>query len=181
MTELHSVGLPHSVIRGSQDVCSSPRLFAAYHDLLRRIAPRHPPWTLVRLTIFLLHPLTLTCSLNRGSLPAAHTRTLSASLSTLPRASGLLFPFPYLSKNNAQRASALLLEVWGFEPQTYGLQSHRSDQLSYTPGSRTPEDKTNNRQNTVVRFTIGCGWPPSLARALEHIIRREGNGVGSAG
>ena len=26
------------------------------------------------------------------------------------------------------------VEVWGFEPQTYGLQSHRSSQLSYTPG-----------------------------------------------
>jgi hypothetical protein len=26
------------------------------------------------------------------------------------------------------------LEVWGLEPQTYGLQSHRSSQLSYTPG-----------------------------------------------
>ena len=47
-------GLPHSVICGSQDVCSSPQLFAAYHDLLRQIAPRHPPWTLSRLTIFLL-------------------------------------------------------------------------------------------------------------------------------
>jgi hypothetical protein len=36
-------GLPHSVICGSQDVCSSPQLFAAYHDLLRQTAPRHPP------------------------------------------------------------------------------------------------------------------------------------------
>lgn len=27
------------------------------------------------------------------------------------------------------------LEVWGFEPQPYGLQSHRSGQLSYTPPS----------------------------------------------
>jgi hypothetical protein len=28
------------------------------------------------------------------------------------------------------------VEVWGFEPQTYGLQSHRSGQLSYTPRDR---------------------------------------------
>ncbi len=45
-------GLPHSAIRGSRDVCSSPRLIAAYHGLRRTVAPRHPPWTLSRLTIF---------------------------------------------------------------------------------------------------------------------------------
>ena len=28
------------------------------------------------------------------------------------------------------------VEVWGLEPQTYGLQSHRSSHLSYTPGAR---------------------------------------------
>ena len=44
-------GLPHSDIRGSWDVCSSPRLFAACHVLHRLAAPRHPPWTLFRLTI----------------------------------------------------------------------------------------------------------------------------------
>ena len=36
-------GLLHSDIRGSKDMCSSPRLFAAYHVLLRLAAPRHPP------------------------------------------------------------------------------------------------------------------------------------------
>ena len=38
-------GLPHSAICGSQDMCSSPQLFAAYHGLLRLVAPRHPPYT----------------------------------------------------------------------------------------------------------------------------------------
>jgi hypothetical protein len=32
---LHRYGLPHSDIRGSQVVCTSPQLFAAYHVLLR--------------------------------------------------------------------------------------------------------------------------------------------------
>ena len=32
-------------------MCSSPWLFAAYHDLLRLAAPRHPPYTYIRLTI----------------------------------------------------------------------------------------------------------------------------------
>ena len=37
------VGLPHSAISGSQDMCSSPKLFAAYHGLLRLATPRHSP------------------------------------------------------------------------------------------------------------------------------------------
>ena len=36
-------GLLHSEIRGSMDMCSFPRLIAAYHVLLRLTAPRHPP------------------------------------------------------------------------------------------------------------------------------------------
>ena len=52
--EVFSCGFPHSDIRGSMDICSSPQLFAAYHVLLRLLVPRHPPCALVRLTIFLL-------------------------------------------------------------------------------------------------------------------------------
>ena len=33
----------------------------------------------------------------------------------------------------ARRVLCHVMEVWGFEPQTYGLQSHRSSHLSYTP------------------------------------------------
>ena len=40
-------GLPHSDIRGSGDICSSPRLFAACHVLLRLREPRHPSCALV--------------------------------------------------------------------------------------------------------------------------------------
>ena len=36
-------GLPHSAIGGSQDVCSSPPLFAACHGLLRLDTPGHSP------------------------------------------------------------------------------------------------------------------------------------------
>ena len=39
-------GLPHSEIRGSKVVRTSPRLIAAYHVLHRLLAPRHPPDTL---------------------------------------------------------------------------------------------------------------------------------------
>ena len=39
----HQGGLPHSEIHGSKLIRSSPRLFAAYHVLLRLCMPRHPP------------------------------------------------------------------------------------------------------------------------------------------
>ena len=48
--EVFSCGFPHSDIRGSMDICSSPRLFAAYHVLLRLPVPRHPPCALYSLT-----------------------------------------------------------------------------------------------------------------------------------
>ena len=50
MTEVRSAGFPHSDIRGSLDICSSPRLFAAYHVFLRLLVPRHPPYALSCLT-----------------------------------------------------------------------------------------------------------------------------------
>ena len=43
---LLTIGLPHSDIRGSNLVCKSPRLIAAYHVLLRLQEPRHPPYAL---------------------------------------------------------------------------------------------------------------------------------------
>jgi hypothetical protein len=47
---LLTAGLPHSAIQGSQDVCSSPWLIAAYHGLHRLRVPRHPPHAFARLT-----------------------------------------------------------------------------------------------------------------------------------
>ena len=42
---------PHSDICGSQDICSLPQLFAAYHVLLRLLVPRYPPYALCSLTL----------------------------------------------------------------------------------------------------------------------------------
>ena len=50
MTEVFSAGFPHSDISGSMDICSSPKLFAAYHVFHRLLVPRHPPCALSRLT-----------------------------------------------------------------------------------------------------------------------------------
>ena len=53
--EVCSSGFPHSDISGSMDICSSPKLFAAYHVFHRLLVPRHPPCALLRLTNFLCH------------------------------------------------------------------------------------------------------------------------------
>ena len=48
--EVFSSRFPHSEISGSMDICSSPRLFAACHVLLRLLMPRHSPCALSSLT-----------------------------------------------------------------------------------------------------------------------------------
>ena len=51
-------GFPHSDIRGSMLIYSSPRLFAVSHVLRRLLMPRHSPYALVRLNF-----LSFRCSL----------------------------------------------------------------------------------------------------------------------
>ena len=51
LTEVSSAGFPHSDISGSLDMCSSPKLFAAYHVFHRLLVPRHPPCALTTLTV----------------------------------------------------------------------------------------------------------------------------------
>ena len=51
MTGVCPAGFPHSDISGSMDICSSPKLFAAYHVFHRLLVPRHPPCALLRLTL----------------------------------------------------------------------------------------------------------------------------------
>ena len=50
ITEVCSVRFPHSEISGSMDICSSPKLFAAYHVFHRLLVPRHPPYALSSMT-----------------------------------------------------------------------------------------------------------------------------------
>ena len=49
--EVCSSRFPHSEISGSKDICSSPKLIAAYHVFHRLLVPRHPPYALTCLTI----------------------------------------------------------------------------------------------------------------------------------
>ena len=53
--EVFSARFPHSEISGSKDICSSPKLIAAYHVFHRLLVPRHPPCALSSLTNF-YHP-----------------------------------------------------------------------------------------------------------------------------
>ena len=68
---IHAVfacGFPHSDISGSLLICSSPKLFAAYHVFHRLLVPRHPPCALYCLTILYfcskarLHSVAISCS-----------------------------------------------------------------------------------------------------------------------
>ena len=49
---MNSVEFAHSEISGSKDVCSSPKLIAAYHVFHRLPVPRHSPCALFSLTVF---------------------------------------------------------------------------------------------------------------------------------
>ena len=61
MTRVFLAGFPHSDIRGSLVICTSPRLFAAYHVFLRLLVPRHPPCALSILIRYIAILLQITC------------------------------------------------------------------------------------------------------------------------
>ena len=78
---IHAGGLPHSEIRGSSVVGTSPRLFAAIRVLPRLAAPRHPPWTLIHLTILFFRFLRSRYQKSASVLPGGTgTRTLDPRL-----------------------------------------------------------------------------------------------------
>ena len=82
VTGLLPAGLSHSDIRGSILVCKSPRLFAAYHVLLRLQEPRHPPYALY---YFLLSYRLPDCkSVRLSHFPLIMSMNV-ANLSTCPR------------------------------------------------------------------------------------------------
>ena len=87
-------GLLHSDIRGSQDMCSFPRLFAAYHVLLRLAAPRHPPWTCIRLTISFFPPYA---SLTLLAFRTSRAFYPSFPLLHSPRRPFLLYGYSYVT------------------------------------------------------------------------------------
>jgi len=51
LRSMNSSEFPHSEISGSMDICSSPKLIAAYHVFRRLPVPRHSPCALCSLTV----------------------------------------------------------------------------------------------------------------------------------
>ena len=84
MTEYCSAGFPHSEISGSMLMCSSPKLIAACHVLLRLLMPRHSPCA--------LSSLTSSGQVPYPSLPCKHVSSLT-SLSLLLLANPLALGF----------------------------------------------------------------------------------------
>ena len=70
--EVCSSGFPHSEISGSKDICSSPKLIAACHVLLRLLMPRHSPCALYSLTFRRCGLHILRCNASVSSHPFRH-------------------------------------------------------------------------------------------------------------
>ena len=107
--DLPSIGLPHSEIRGSMDICSSPWLIAAYHVLLRLQEPRHPPCAL-------LYFLGLDTTGIATFVSRRFLRTLFLEI--------VLYSFLQYVKD------LYFVENNGFEPLTLCVQGRCSSQLS---------------------------------------------------
>ena len=141
--------MPHSDISGSMLVCSSPKLFAAYHVLRRPPMPRHPSCALSSLTTKKLFARSRSPANGTSSLPVSQHKLL-ASEDCSPdtflqnflqdvffdcqsaRAEARVFPLPI---QEAKTAFRLMVEPKGLEPSTSCLQSRCSSQLSYGPSS----------------------------------------------
>ena len=77
--EVCSSRFPHSEISGSKDICSSPKLFAAYHVFHRLLVPRHPPCALYSLTKLEMKAVV---NLPHGPLEAGFHKGPAADLRT---------------------------------------------------------------------------------------------------
>ncbi len=141
-------GLPHSEIRGSGPICGSPRLIAAYHVLLRLLAPRHPSCALSSFIFFDIWK-SLICAITVsavGGAMIAQTQQIVEVAFNLPcmrMSKNLPWDGPAAAdacpvsdrRQNSKRFSDFQLSVGliGLEPMTLRLSSACSNQLSYRP------------------------------------------------
>ena len=132
----------HSDISGSKPACGSPKLFAAYHVLLRLLVPRHPSCALSSLTTkknnFLLS--TLVCCniipiLNNSEkiVRGFSSRLTFLNCQSTSRNSPCIYKMCFQALSYQSFPTPYLVGVLGFEPRTSSLSGTRSNQLSYTP------------------------------------------------
>ena len=123
---LQAGGLSHSEIRGSRDICSYPRLIAAYHVLHRLREPRHPPCALSYLSYRLRHYVART--VYTFSLYFGFKLCFCHIMSKIVR---VVLMIDYVRLRSLRLSSNLhAVENNGFEPLTPCLQSRCSSQLS---------------------------------------------------
>ena len=82
LTRYCRAGFPHSDIHGSQDICSSPWLFAACRVLLRLLMPRHSPCALISLTFVGAICAPFASVISQGLSTEAHTAPFAPPLKT---------------------------------------------------------------------------------------------------
>ena len=128
LTEVLSARFPHSDISGSQDMCSSPKLFAAYHVFHRLLVPRHPPCALTTLTV--AGTIESFDSLFPHWCIALHQRALCfhfpISLLTMK------FEFIWcLDSFSFLKMNSILILVWSFQGTSVltGLRAQADDEL----------------------------------------------------
>ena len=90
LTRYCRAGFPHSDIHGSQDICSSPWLFAACRVLHRLLMPRHSPCALISLTSSSQSPLASVSGASQRLSPQTALASLLL-LSNSKQALNLLF------------------------------------------------------------------------------------------
>ena len=121
----------HSDIPGSKFDCNSPRLFAAYHVLLRLSMPRHPSCALSSLTTRKIKiSLCLSTKLHFFAvISSRHYFFLQLSINSAKS----FAVFMSIPSGFTSNSSQYMVGVLGFEPRTSSLSGTRSNQLSYTP------------------------------------------------
>src|SRR5512140_2246306 len=110
-------GVPRSEIHGSKRVCRSPWLIAACRVLHRRLAPRHPPFTLSSLAIKYFR---------RESYKIFAFKKFANHSILLSKTDLKLLGFLPRGNPGSGSSRKMMVELIGIEPTTYGLQSRRS-------------------------------------------------------
>lgn len=168
-------GLLHSEIPGSQCVCHSPELIAAYRVLHRLAVPRHPPCALLRLIVILksfrgpvrtdpVLRFRTTFSVQFLELSFDLNQSLRFSKNMKSSCGNRLFSAPW---------TGTMVGVTGVGPVTSSLSGTRSNQLSYTPVSFPRGAEGEVRQRKFVR-EVRLNFGRRVRQAGRAMCRRVG-------